>query len=167
VSSGWRAKVGAVNGQRRAPVGTLQSGLRHRAMVAVENRRVFPYLVAVTALTALVTGLVAHVIDRKDFPTFGVGVWWAIVTLGTVGYGDVVPHTAWGRVLGSVVIVFGVTFISFLIAIVTSLFIDAHREAQEDELQARHDELLGLLQRLDARLETIEQGGGAQPDARP
>jgi voltage-gated potassium channel len=135
-------------------------------MFAVENRRVFPYLVAVTALTGVVTGLVAHVIDRKDFPTFGVGVWWAIVTLATVGYGDVVPHTGWGRVLGSVVIVCGVTFISFLIAIVTSLFVDANREAQEGELQARHDELLGLLRGLDARLEAIEQGGGAEPDAR-
>jgi len=89
-------------------------------MIAVENRRVFPYLIGVTALTAVATGLVAHLIDRKDFPTFGIGVWWAVVTLGTVGYGDVVPHTAWGRLLGSVVIVCGVTFISFLIAIVTS-----------------------------------------------
>jgi voltage-gated potassium channel len=136
-------------------------------MVAVQNRRVFPYLVAVTALTGVVTGLVAHLIDRKDFPTFGVGVWWAIVTLGTVGYGDVVPHTAWGRVLGSVVIVSGVTFLSFLIAIVTSLFVDANREAQEAELRARHDELLGLLQALDTRLDAIEQGDGGHPEARP
>jgi len=136
-------------------------------MVAVQNRRVFPYLVAVTALTGVVTGMVAHLIDRKDFPTFGVGVWWAIVTLGTVGYGDVVPHTAWGRVLGSVVIVSGVTFLSFLIAIVTSLFIDANREAQEAELRARHDELLGLLRTLDTRLEALEQRDGPRSDARP
>jgi voltage-gated potassium channel len=53
----------------------------------------------VTAFTAVVTGLVAHLIDRKDFPSFGIGVWWAIVTLGTVGYGDLVPHTGWGRFL--------------------------------------------------------------------
>ena len=52
----------------------------------------------------------------SDFPTFGTGVWWAIVTLATVGYGDVVPHTAWGRVLGAVVILIGVTFLSFLTA---------------------------------------------------
>jgi len=37
-----------------------------------------------------------------------------MVTIGTVGYGDIVPHTGWGRVLGAVVIVVGVTFISFL-----------------------------------------------------
>jgi voltage-gated potassium channel len=134
-------------------------------MMAVENRRVFPYLVGVTALTAVVTGLVAHVIDRKDFPSFGVGVWWAIVTLGTVGYGDVVPHTAWGRVLGGAVIVCGVTFLSFLIAIVTSLFVDAHREEQEDALQARHDEVLELLRTMDVRLAALEQGA-AKPDPR-
>jgi voltage-gated potassium channel len=125
-------------------------------MTAVENRRVFPYLVGVTALTAVVTGLVAHLIDRKDFRTFGVGVWWAVVTLGTVGYGDVVPHTGWGRVLGSVVIVCGVTFLSFLIAIVTSLFVDADRAREKDASQARHDEVLELLQAMDARLEAIE-----------
>jgi voltage-gated potassium channel len=133
-------------------------------MTAVENRSVFPYLVGVIALTAVVTGLVAHVIDRKDFPTFGVGVWWAVVTLGTVGYGDVVPHTAWGRVLGGVVIVCGVTFISFLIAIVTSLFIDANREDEEEALQARHDEVLELLRTMNARLEALE-GGVVKPDS--
>jgi hypothetical protein len=46
---------------------------------------VFPYLVGVIAATSLVAGLVAHIVDRKDFPSFGDGVWWAVVTLGTVG----------------------------------------------------------------------------------
>ena len=148
--------------QRRA-AGGVRASFTQRALIAVQNRRVFPYLVVVMAVSCLVTGLLAHLIDRKDFPTFGVGVWWAVVTLGTVGYGDVVPHTAWGRVLGSVVIVVGVTFIAFVIAILTSLLIDAHRESHEDELQARHDELLGLMRGLDARLEAIEQRSSAQP----
>ena len=144
--------------QRDAGADGIRSGLNRRAQLAVQNQRVFPYLVGVTALTAVLTGLVAYLIDRKDFPTFGVGVWWAVVTLGTVGYGDVVPHTAWGRVLGGVVIVCGVTFISFLIAIVTSLFVEAKGEADKDALQARHDELLGLLREMDARLQAIEKG---------
>jgi len=147
-----------VGGQQGAGAGAIRSRLNRRAQLAVQNQRVFPYLVAVTALTAVLTGLVAYLIDREDFPTFGVGVWWAVVTLGTVGYGDVVPHTAWGRVLGGVVIVCGVTFISFLIALVTSLFVEARSVAEKDALQARHDELLGLLREMDARLEAIEKG---------
>lgn len=126
-------------------------------MLAVENRRVFPYLVGVIAVTSVATGLIAHLIDRKDFPSFGIGVWWATVTLATVGYGDVVPHTAWGRVLGGVVIICGVTFISFLVAIVTSLFIDASRDAEREANEARHAELTQLLRQIEARLGSDER----------
>ena len=141
--------------------GRFHSRLRKRAMLAVENRRVFPYLVGVIAATSVVTGLIAHVIDRKDFPSFGIGVWWAVVTLGTVGYGDVVPHTAWGRVLGGVVIICGVTFISFLVAIVTSLFIDVNRDTERVANDARHAETLHLLRQIDARLGALEGQSGA------
>src|SRR5206468_8435021 len=98
---------------------------RERTQKAVATRRVFPFLLLTTAGLGVLSGFVVTLVDKKDFPTFGIGVWWAIVTLGTVGYGDVVPHTAWGRVVGSVVIVIGVTFLSFLIATVTSYFVAA------------------------------------------
>ena len=144
----------------------MRSRLSERAVLAVQNRRVFPYLVGVIAATSVITGVVAHLIDRKDFPSFGVGIWWAVVTLGTVGYGDVVPHTAWGRVLGTVVIIFGVTFISFLVAIVTSLFTDASRAAEQQAQDARHAETMDLLRQLNARLEALE-GAKASPESRP
>jgi voltage-gated potassium channel len=87
-------------------------------------------------------------------------VWWSIVTLATVGYGDVVPHTAWGRVVGSVVIVFGVTFLSFLTAVVTSYFVTALQErATLEERRLRRveeEETRALLRRLDERLAALE-----------
>ncbi len=125
----------------------------------------FAYLVSVTAAIAVLTGLIAHLIDRKDFPSFGIGVWWSIVTLGTVGYGDVVPHTAWGRVLGGVVIVFGVTFISFLVAIVTSLFVEANRADDKDARDAQHEETQVLLREIAARLRAVEARLGPAQDA--
>ena len=145
--------------------GQVRSRLTRRAKIAVQKRRVFAYLVSVTAAIAVLTGLIAHLIDRTDFPTFGIGVWWSIVTLGTVGYGDVVPHTAWGRVLGSVVIVFGVTFISFLIAIVTSLFLDASRADDQDVRDAQHEEIQALLHDLSARLGAVETSLGTPRDS--
>jgi voltage-gated potassium channel len=127
---------------------------------ALANRRIFPYLVATTAALGLLAGFVVTLVDRKDFPTFGTGVWWAIVTLGTVGYGDVVPHTAWGRVVGGVVIVVGVTFLSFLIAIVTSYFVSGDQEEQAaSERELRADELAGVIEslgRIERRLDAIE-----------
>jgi voltage-gated potassium channel len=145
--------------------GGLRSRLSRRARVAVQNRTVFSYLVGVTAVTAVATGLIAHLVDRADFPTFGVGVWWAIVTLGTVGYGDVVPHTAWGRVLGGAVIVFGVTFVSFLVAIVTSMLVDANRAPVEDARDAQYEQTKALLRSIETRLEAIEARLGTSSDA--
>jgi voltage-gated potassium channel len=145
--------------------GAVRSRLARRAGIAVQKRRVFVYLVSVTAVIAVLTGLIAHVIDRKDFPTFGIGIWWSIVTLGTVGYGDVVPHTAWGRVLGGVVIVFGVTFISFLVAIVTSLFVEANRADDKDARDAQHEETQVLLREIAARLRAVEARLGPAQDA--
>jgi voltage-gated potassium channel Kch len=135
-------------------------GSERWAQRAVETGRVIPYLAGATAAVSLLAGFIVTLIDREDFPTFGTGVWWAIVTLATVGYGDVVPHTAWGRVVGSVVIVFGVTFISFLIATVTSYFIAAQQERaalEERKLRiAEEKETRELLRRLDQRLAAIE-----------
>ena len=105
-------------------------------------------------------------VDKQDFPTFGDGLWWAIVTLGTVGYGDIVPHTAWGRVVGSLVIVFGVTFIAFLTAIVTSAFVSAAeqraRVVEQQREEASEEETRKLLRSLQTQLEAIE----AKLDAR-
>jgi voltage-gated potassium channel len=127
---------------------------------AVANRRVFPYLAVVTFALGLLAGFVVTLLDKKDFPTFGTGVWWAIVTLGTVGYGDVVPHTPWGRVVGSLVIVIGVTFIAYLTATVTSAFVSAAEEEARQEERKREEaseaETRELLRGLKAQLDAIE-----------
>jgi voltage-gated potassium channel len=127
---------------------------------AVANRRIFPYLVMVTIALSLLAGFVVTLVDREDFPSFGIAVWWAIVTLASVGYGDVVPHTGWGRFVGSVVIVIGVTFLAFLTAIVTSLFIATDQdEALERDREQRAAELVeatAVLRRIEERLASIE-----------
>jgi voltage-gated potassium channel len=121
---------------------------------------VFPYLALVTLGLGLLGGFLVTLVDKRDFPTFGDGVWWAIVTLGTVGYGDIVPHTAWGRVVGSLMIVFGVTFIAFLTATVTSEFVSA-QEQEARELERRREEATEketheLLRTLKTQLDAIE-----------
>src|SRR5947207_15365780 len=110
---------------------------RDRTKRAAANRRIFPFLLLTTTGLGVLSGFVVTLVDKKDFPTFGTGVWWAIVTLGTVGYGDVVPHTAWGRVIGSAVIIIGVTFLSFLIATVTSYFVAAEEAEAAKALEPK------------------------------
>jgi voltage-gated potassium channel len=133
---------------------------QERTKQAVANRRILPFLLLTTAGLGTLSGFVVTIVDHKDFPTFGIGIWWAIVTISTVGYGDVVPHSAWGRVVGSVVIIIGVTFLSFLIATVTSYFVAAE-EAEADaeanaERVARAAAAEATLRRIEERLTAIE-----------
>jgi voltage-gated potassium channel len=136
------------------------SRLDARVKRVVANRKIFPFLIVVTVGVGLLAGFIATLVDEKDFPTFGDGAWWAIVTLATVGYGDIVPTTTVGRLVGSTLIIFGVTFLSFLTAIVTSLFVSADQERSQEEdralLAASEAETRALLQQLDRRLASIE-----------
>ena len=109
---------------------------------------------------AFLGAVVIRLFDKQDFGTFGSAVWWALQTVTTVGYGDVVPTTVLGRVVGGVEMVFGVSFIAFLTAGVTSTVI---RRAQADQpsgdIQRVVDgvnQLTQTLEHIDARLEKIE-----------
>jgi voltage-gated potassium channel len=142
------------------PTRPAQTFLAERTRRAVARRRVFRYLALVTLLIAVAAGVVVRLVDPEDFPTLEDGIWWAIVTLGTVGYGDLVPTTTAGRIVGSVLIVFGVTFIAFLTATVTSAFVSAERtESRELEMaqqEAAEEELRERLQQITDRLAAIE-----------
>jgi len=60
-------------------------------------------------------GLVIHLIEPNVYPSLFDGVWWAIVTISTVGYGDFVPESVSGRILGMLLIVTGIAIFSFFI----------------------------------------------------
>ena len=145
--------------RRRAPV-RPRSRLRNRTARAIASRRVFPYLAGVTFLLAMGVGVLVRVIAPNNFDSVGEGMWWAVVTLGTVGYGDVVPTTPWGRVVGAFTIIFGVTFLAFLTATVTSMFVSNEQSGERERLDALReesdDEIRALLRGLDERLEAIE-----------
>jgi voltage-gated potassium channel len=135
-----------------------RSRFERRAARAIAERHAFRYLAAATFVLAAGAGVLVWAIDRRDFDTVGDGFWWALQTLSTVGYGDVVPHTTWGRVVGTFVIVLGVTFLAMLTAAITSYFVAAdqeRREAEVEELRGREavdrDALLGeILERVRA-----------------
>ena len=111
----------------------------------------FRYLAGATVVLTIVSGVAVWLIDRRDFPTLGEALWWAVVTLATVGYGDIVPTSTWGRVVGSVVIVFGVTFLALLTATVTSYFVSADQEQRSVALEEDRGETRGRHARAAAR----------------
>jgi voltage-gated potassium channel len=106
---------------------------------------------------ALVGGVIIRFVDDENFPSVGLGIWWALQTVTTVGYGDVVPTSVAGRTVGGLVMVIGIAFISFVTAGVTSTLVqraakeesEADRAHQEEIAQRIVDQLTELGKRLD------------------
>jgi voltage-gated potassium channel len=114
-------------------------------------------IVTMTLLTVLAAGLLIRVFDPSEFPTIGDGLWWALQTVTTVGYGDLVPKNRSGRLIAAVVMLEGIAFLTVVTAVITSIFIErARREnrALDDELAGRQRE---TIYSIDERLSRIEQ----------
>lgn len=85
-------------------------------------------LLVIIILFLLLFGWIIHLSEPTTFPKVTDGIWWAIVTMSTVGYGDYAPSTLLGRVLGSVLILTGA-------GIVTSYFASIAKVAFSMEQQ--------------------------------
>ena len=100
-------------------------------------RRAAPALVGIVTLflvVLLIAATLSYLFEREAQPeAFGSiprALWWAIVTLSTTGYGDVVPTTIWGRVLAAWVMVGGIVIFALWAGIIATAF--------AEELQRRH-----------------------------
>ncbi|MCW3002468.1 MAG: Ion transport 2 domain protein [Conexibacter sp.] len=159
-----------VPGGRRLP--RAHDRFQRRASRAIANGHVFRYLAAATFVLSFAAGVLVWLIDRRDFHTLGDALWWALVTLATVGYGDIVPHTAWGRIVGAFVIVVGVTFLSMLTATITSYFVSAAQEERAVEAEGMRGEstegtdamLREILERVKALEQAVHERAGPEAE---
>lgn len=123
-------------------------------------------MIVITLGIVIFGGLAIWVFDKRDFPDLGGALWYALQTVTTVGYGDAVPQTAIGRIVGASVMVVGVALIAILTASITSVFVEAGRRRSGRDavdsgsgaaLQSRLDEVLGKLALMEATLAALEQ----------
>lgn len=99
--------------------------------------RAIATIMAIAITIVLVGGLLARIVEPETFSSIGLAYWWAITTLTTVGYGDVVPHTSEGRIVGAVLMLTGLALIPTTTSVVVSLLISKLGRAQRDEQDAR------------------------------
>jgi voltage-gated potassium channel len=86
------------------------------------------------------------------------GLWWAIVTVTTVGYGDIVPKTDAGRVIGIAVMLGGIGFLAVLTAAIAQRFIAVGATpAEEDSPPSEDDRLTRLERKLDRLHERLDR----------
>jgi voltage-gated potassium channel len=92
-----------------------------QAALKASSRKIVVFLGAVMILV-LIVGSFMYLIEGTEngFDSIPISIYWAIVTLTTVGYGDIAPHTVMGRVLASLVMITGYGIIAVPTGIVTS-----------------------------------------------
>jgi voltage-gated potassium channel len=97
-----------------------------------------------------------RLVDRSEFDNVWVGLWWAVQTVTTVGYGDVVPHHPGGRIVGAALMLVGIAFLTVITAMVTAALVEVLRRRYETSsdvrLESKLDDLSDRLARLEALL---------------
>jgi voltage-gated potassium channel len=115
----------------------------------------FRFAALATIFLTVIAGAVQAEIDTQDFHSFWDGVWWAVVTVTTVGYGDIYPSTVAGRLVAMVLMFVGIGFLAVLTAMIASQFVKTDRAAETsaitDSLARLEAELADLKRQLAGR----------------
>ncbi len=140
---------------------TVRAMLRHNSIGVA---------LGTAAMVIMLSGLVMAAIEPTVMSPWD-GIWWAWVTVTTVGYGDIVPQTPAGKLFGSLLILLGVALFALMTASFSSFFIgrdvsrveqdierDVSKLEQEDvDIRSMMERLGRTLARLDERMVSLER----------
>ena len=120
-------------------------------------RHKLAWILAITLLLVVVLGSATALLEEShpqaNITSIPTGIWWAFVSITSVGYGDFYPVTWAGRFLAIVLIILGLTSVSLLIANLASLMVE---EEEQKELSLVHEHIHDLEEKID-RLMTKQQ----------
>lgn len=133
-----------------------------------EERQSISALLFVLLLTVTIAGSLMFMIESERqpdvFTSIPIAMWWAIETLTTVGYGDIVPLTALGRIIGGMVSIVGIGTLALFSGLITVGFLDQLRMYREQHAKAPAaigETPVAIVQNL------AGSGGGDEPEGAP
>ena len=116
----------------------------------VFNSRRLRTILGVLILCIISFGYIFYLAEPQ-IKTFGDGIWWALVTITTVGYGDITPLTTLGRLVAGTLMFVGLGLIATVTAIVSAKFIANYVDHHTN------DDVLEKLEELEDEIEKIEE----------
>ncbi len=137
-----------------------------RVEAVLRHHSLFRVLIAAAAtlfLGAWLVLLFEEDAKGSNIHTYPDALWWAIVTVTTVGYGDRFPVSGGGRTVAVILMLVGIGLIGVLTATVASVFIKEHTDANRAEFKKGHADLGQQLSVISDRLADVERRLGATP----
>jgi voltage-gated potassium channel len=123
-------------------------------------------IVVATLVVVVGGGALFRLLDHKEYPTIGLGMWFALQTVTTVGYGDLAPKDVAGKLVASLIMLEGIAFLAIITAAITSTFVARaarerfnvsalNDEASESRIETRLDVLQQHLDRLESMIDAL------------
>jgi voltage-gated potassium channel len=122
--------------------------------------RVIRTILAIATVLVFAGAVLVRIIEPETFTSIGLALWWAVTTVTTVGYGDIVPHSTAARVVAAALMLAGVS----LIPVVTSVAVSV---LTVKRTQALHDQQAAQLAGIEARLLELGASRPAAPPSEP
>ncbi|MDQ1597927.1 MAG: voltage-gated potassium channel, partial [Microbacteriaceae bacterium] len=145
---------------------TLLSVLQRTAGMAFRGRVVL-YVAGASMLLVFVAALAVLDAERSapgaTITTFGNALWWAFVTITTVGYGDFTPITITGRLIAGALMLGGVALLGIVTATLASWIVERVAVKEEDAQAATRGEIRALAKQVALLTETLEKHAAPSP----
>jgi hypothetical protein len=106
---------------------------RHMQRRGLRPRYAAYLIVVFWALGVVVFGVVERIVDPGTFDNVWLGMWWAIQTVTTVGYGDVVPGSTVGKVIATFMMLGGLSLFAVITGAITSAFVAQRQKDMMDD----------------------------------
>lgn len=119
------------------------------------DRHFKKYLFSLVVLSLLLGILIVPLEYGYKINSLEDGLWWAITTVTGVGYGDLVPVTGIGRLIGAVLMTFGLVLFSMIVAIFTSKIMRYEEKYWSKRMRVELDSINNKLYRLEHKLEYL------------
>jgi hypothetical protein len=110
-------------------------------------------IVTATVVVVVAGGVMMRVLDHKEYASVWLGMWWVLQTVTTVGYGDLTPDAPIGKILTSIVMLWGVAFLAIVTAGITSVFV---ARAQRERAESEASEVAGARATVDERFNHVD-----------
>ena len=109
-------------------------------------------IIAAWTVGVVVFGVVERLVDPDTFDNVWIAMWWAMQTVTTVGYGDVVPASTAGKVIASFLMLGGLSLYAVVTGVITAAFV---ARASADRKAAKDQPVMNRLEEVDAQIEAV------------